>query len=63
MLYLSARYHDDFKIALIANTNVGGDNCHRVAVLGAKLGASLGAKAILTRWFDGLTAHTELHAK
>ena len=34
VLYLAARYPDDFEAALVANTNVGGDNCHRGAVLG-----------------------------
>ena len=37
VLYLAARYPDDFEAALVANTNVGGDNCHRGAVLGAIL--------------------------
>lgn len=60
VLYLAARYHDDFENALIANTNVGGDNCHRGAVLGAILGASLGVEAIPNRWINGLTAHAEL---
>lgn len=63
VLYLAARYHDDFENAQIANTNVGGDNCHRGAVLGAILGASLGVGAIPTRWINGLTAHTELNAE
>ena len=60
VLYLAARYHDDFENALIANTNVGGDNCHRGAVLGAILGASLGVQAIPNRWINGLSAHAEL---
>ena len=60
VLYLAARYHDDFEKALIANTNVGGDNCHRGAVLGAILGASLGVDAIPKRWINDLTAHAEL---
>ena len=34
ILYLAARYLDDSKQALIANTNLGGDNVHRGAVLG-----------------------------
>lgn len=34
LLYLAARYLDDSKQALIANTNLGGDNVHRGAVLG-----------------------------
>ena len=37
---IAARAADDFEAALIANTNVGGDNCHRGAVLGAILGAA-----------------------
>lgn len=55
-LYLAARYPADFEAALIANTNVGGDNCHRGAVLGAILGAALGVAAIPERWRQGLTA-------
>ncbi len=61
VLYLAARYHDDFESALIANTNVGGDNCHRGAVLGAILGATLGVEAIPKRWINGLTAHDALN--
>jgi ADP-ribosyl-[dinitrogen reductase] hydrolase len=61
VLYLATRYHDDFENALIANTNVGGDNCHRGAVLGAILGASLGLEAIPQRWITGLTAHDNIH--
>ncbi len=60
VLYLAARYHDDFEKALIANTNVGGDNSHRGAVLGAILGAALGVAVIPTRWIEGLTSHVEL---
>lgn len=61
VLYLAARYHDDFETALIANTNVGGDNCHRGAVLGAILGATLGVNAIPKRWINGLTSHDKLN--
>jgi len=60
-LYLAARYPDDFEAALIANTNVGGDNCHRGAVLGAMMGAALGLAAIPERWLAGLTAHAALN--
>ena len=62
-LYLAARYPDDFEAALIANTNAGGDNCHRGAVLGAIMGAALGVAAIPERWRQGLTAHAELDAE
>ncbi len=34
ILYLAARYLNESKQALIANTNLGGDNVHRGAVLG-----------------------------
>ena len=61
VLYLAARYSNDFENALIANTNVGGDNCHRGAVLGAILGAALGIEAIPKRWINGLTAYAELN--
>lgn len=56
VLYLAARYADDFEAALIANTNAGGDNCHRGSVLGALLGAWLGFDAIPLRWREGLLA-------
>ena len=61
VLYLAARYPDDFEAALVANTNVGGDNCHRGAVLGAIIGASLGYGAIPERWIQGLRSRAELH--
>ena len=61
VLYLAARYPNDFEAALVANTNVGGDNCHRGAVLGALLGAALGFEAIPKRWINGLNAHQTLH--
>jgi ADP-ribosylglycohydrolase len=60
VLYLAARYPDDFEAALVANTNVGGDNCHRGAVLGALLGAALGYQAIPERWIRGLRSRAEL---
>jgi ADP-ribosylglycohydrolase len=53
-LYLAWKYADDFEAGLIANANVGGDNCHRGAVVGALLGASTGMARIPTRFCDGL---------
>ena len=38
-LYLAWKYHDDFKSAVIANAKVGGDNCHRGAVVGSLVAA------------------------
>ena len=60
VMYLAARYHQDFEGALIANTNAGGDNCHRGAVLGALMGAWLGYEAIPARWREGLLAGPEV---
>ena len=44
-LYLVWKYHDDFDAGIIANTMVGGDNCHRGAVVGSLLGAANGVPA------------------
>jgi ADP-ribosylglycohydrolase len=60
VLYLLACYEDDFEAALVANTNVGGDNCHRGAILGALMGAAYGLRAIPERWIRGLTCHDEI---
>ncbi len=40
LLYLAYKYKGDAKSALLANTNVGGENCHRGSVLGVILGLS-----------------------
>jgi ADP-ribosylglycohydrolase len=53
-LYLAWKYADDFEAGIIANTNVGGDNCHRGAVVGALLGAAAGTGRIPARFCDGL---------
>lgn len=53
-IYLALKYADDPQRALIVNANLGGDNCHRGAVLGALLGAAHGPKAWPQRWRDGL---------
>jgi ADP-ribosyl-[dinitrogen reductase] hydrolase len=41
-LYLTWKYHDDFSAGIIANAMVGGDNCHRGAVVGGLLGMACG---------------------
>jgi ADP-ribosyl-[dinitrogen reductase] hydrolase len=53
-LYLAWKYADDFEAGLVANTNLGGDNCHRGAVVGALLGAAAGIARIPARFCDGL---------
>lgn len=58
VLYLAWKYASDFESGVVANTNVGGDNCHRGAVLGALLGANAariaGKNGIPERYFTGL---------
>ena len=39
---------------LIVNTNLGGDNVHRGAVLGALLGAANGLASFPDKWVRGL---------
>lgn len=41
-LYLVWKYNDDFAVGISANAMVGGDNCHRGAVVGSLLGAACG---------------------
>lgn len=53
-LYLAWKYADDPEGALIANANLGGDNCHRGVVVGALVGAS--GAAWPERWLRGLKA-------
>lgn len=52
-LYLAWKYARDFDGGLIANANVGGDNCHRGVVVGGLLGAAHGVSA---HWCNGLRA-------
>ncbi len=58
-LYLAWKYHDDFSAGIIANAMVGGDNCHRGAVVGALLGAANGVEA---RWLEPLAAYRKMPA-
>jgi ADP-ribosyl-[dinitrogen reductase] hydrolase len=54
-MYLALKYHQDVERGLIANTNLGGDNAGRGAVLGALLGAANGHRAFPESWIGGLT--------
>ncbi len=53
-LFLAWKYADDFEAGVIANTNVGGDNSHRGAVVGALLGTACGLAGIPSRFVDHL---------
>ena len=54
VLFLLAKYQHDAEQALIANAEVGGDNCHRGAILGALLGAAGGQGVFPDRWVEQL---------
>jgi ADP-ribosyl-[dinitrogen reductase] hydrolase len=54
VIYLCLKYHDDPEGALVANTNLGGDNAGRGAVLGALMGAAHGLKRFPSRWTEKL---------
>jgi ADP-ribosylglycohydrolase len=55
VVYLALKYHDDPEAALIANTNLGGDNAGRGAVLGALMGGAAGGlENFPVRWVKGL---------
>jgi ADP-ribosylglycohydrolase len=54
VIYLALKYHNNPEGGLIANTNLGGDNAHRGAILGALLGAANGIEAFPERWINGL---------
>jgi ADP-ribosylglycohydrolase len=50
-LYLAWKYAADFDAGICANAQVGGDSCHRGAVVGALLGTTNG---ISSPWIEGL---------
>lgn len=58
LLYLAWKYLDDPLQALMVNANLGGDNCHRGAVLGVILGLATGAS--LEDWFVQLIHAEEI---
>lgn len=58
--YLSAKYYDDPTRALLANTNLGGENAHRGAVLGTLLG--LISAETNQQWLDQLSLNPDLDA-
>ena len=56
-LYLAWKYADDFGAGICANAQVGGDNCHRGAVVGALLGQACG---VPNAWREGLLAESRV---
>jgi len=57
-LFLAWKYADNLEAALVANTNLGGDNCHRGIVVGALVGA--GGAPVPERWERGLLCRDSL---
>ncbi|MFM8809494.1 MAG: ADP-ribosylglycohydrolase family protein [Chthoniobacterales bacterium] len=57
-LFLAWKYADNLEAALIANTNLGGDNCHRGIVVGSLVGA--GGAPVPERWERGLLCRDSL---
>lgn len=51
---------DSFEKAVLANTNVGGENCHRGAALGALMGAARGESGIPPALITGLADHAAI---
>jgi ADP-ribosyl-[dinitrogen reductase] hydrolase len=50
-LYLAFKYAGDFSAGICANAQVGGDSCHRAAVVGSLLGL---ANRVTENWSSGL---------
>ena len=61
LLYLTYKYLDRPKQALIVNTNLGGDNVHRGAVMGALLGLATGQTVV--ELFDQLADRQKIDAE
>lgn len=59
-LYLAWKYADDFEGGVIANAMVGGDNCHRGAVVGSLLGAAAGYNHLPGHLLEGLMCREKL---
>ena len=65
-LFLAYKYAGDAEAALVANTNVGGDNVGRGAIIGGLMGAHWGEGVWPARWrellFEGPAIHAEAAA-
>jgi len=54
------KYFNNYSQAVLANINLGGDNCNRAVVIGLFLGSVHHSKAIPTNWIKGLHQYQEL---
>jgi ADP-ribosyl-[dinitrogen reductase] hydrolase len=62
-LYLAWKYADNFEAGVIANTNAGGENCHRGVVIGALLGSAAGIDRLPPRFVEGIEDGPALSAR
>lgn len=62
-LFLAVKYAGAPRDGLLSNVRLGGDNCHRGAVLGTLLGAASGMDALPPDWLGGLYAHRVLNGQ
>ena len=61
LLYLAYKYREDPRAALLANTNLGGENAHRGAVLGGIVSLSCGGT--VDEWFERLVDYQPIQAE
>ncbi len=61
VLFLAVKYLNDPRSALLANTNLGGDNVHRGAVLGVIV--SLACGQTIDEWFEQLLDFREIESE
>jgi ADP-ribosylglycohydrolase len=61
-LHAFLRHPDDFRTAILATLQAGGDNAGRAAMLGAWLGAHLGLEKIPREWRERLTHRKRIAA-
>lgn len=60
-VHLLAKYPDNYRKAMVANTAAGGDSAARGLLAGMVLGALLGEEAIPEEWRNGLTVRREIN--
>lgn len=60
VVHLISKYENDLKTAIVENAMAGGDSAGRGLIVGAILGAYLGAGAIPERWLSELKAYDHI---